>query len=124
LAFFEQALIETAADSAVDLFYEIGIAHERRGRCQDAIGFFAAYRERGSDGRHLADARWNTGNCAFELGRAARQAGQPTQALAYLALVLELGEPANILDQAWYEHGEVLFGLGRNEEALHSYQQV
>jgi len=124
LFFFEKALIESPDEANAEFLYEIGLAHERRGRCQDAIGFFTAYRERESTGQNAVDARWHTGNCAFELGRAARQAGQPTQALHYLSIVLDLGVPENVQDQAWYEHGEVLFGLGRGDEALFSYQQV
>lgn len=124
LEYYERALVQAGEEATAEILYQIGVGHEKQGRCLEAIGFFEFYQERAPTGRFATDARWHTGNCAFSLGRAARQAGRPTEALAYLERVLDLGVPENLQDQAWFEHGEVLFGLGRKDEALNSYQRV
>lgn len=124
LDFYERAISHVPADSMPQLLYEIGEIHERLGDCEEAVGFFNAYRARAPSGPNADQARWHVGNCAFQLGRQARQEGEPMEALRQLDLIIDLGVPQNVLDQAWFERGEVLLTLDRRNEALQSYLQV
>jgi len=124
LLFYQRALTTAAPEAVPGIFFQLGSVHAGRGNCREALGFFAAARDRAVDKARADEAKWRMGECAFELARRARQEGQITEALAQLELVLELGTPANLLDQAWFERGEVLFALGRFEQALESYRRV
>jgi tetratricopeptide (TPR) repeat protein len=124
LGFYERALATTTPEEAPNLLFEIGQIHQSLGACNQAIGYFEAYRARAPRGRHASQARWHLGQCAFELGREARQQGQLTRALGYLEMVLDAGVPEGIQDQAWFERGEVLFALGQFDEAQSAYQRV
>lgn len=124
LTFFERALSVAPADSIPALLYELAQVQESRGNCEEAIGFFNAYRNRAPQGERVGEARWHVGNCAFALARKARQAGQPGEALRQVDTVLEIGEPQNLLDQAWFERGEILLSLGRRDDALFAFIMV
>lgn len=124
IAFYEQALAHAPADSIPALLFELGEVHEARGNCEDALGFFIAYRSRAPRGGRADQARWHTGTCSFALGRRDRQTGDLEAALRHLDTVVDLGVPRNIQDQAWFERGETLVELDRRDEALTSYRMV
>lgn len=124
LDFYDRALSLASADSVPQLLFEIGELHEGRGDCEEAVGFFAAYRARARGGENADQARWYLGNCAFQLGRRARQEGALMEALRQFDEVIDQGIPQNLMDQAWFERGEVLFALDRREEALGAYYRV
>lgn len=124
LLFYQRALTTASPEEVPGIFFQLGAVHAGRGDCREALGFFAAARDRARDRARRDEAKWRMGDCAFELARQARQGGQITEALSHLELLLELGTPANLLDQAWFERGEVLFALGRFDEALASYRRV
>lgn len=124
ISFYERALRRASGVEATTLLYDLGVAHEARGDCRAAMGYFDAYRARVRRGDTVSDARWRTGNCAFQLARTSREAGDPMEALRLYARVLELRVPENVQDVAWFERGEILFALGRFDEALDSYRKV
>jgi tetratricopeptide (TPR) repeat protein len=124
IEFYERALAQAPSDSVPALLFELGEVHEASGNCEEALGFFNAYRARGRGDRRMDEARWHVANCSFILGRRARQIGEYETALRRLDTVIELGVPQNIQDQAWFEHGESLVALGRTAEALSSFQMV
>lgn len=124
LDFYERALSVAPADSVPALLFEIGELHEGRGDCEEAVGFFAAYRSRAPNGENADQARWFLGNCAFQLGRDARAEGELLEAIRQFDTTIELSLPQNLLDQAWFERGEAMLALDRRDEALRSYLQV
>jgi tetratricopeptide (TPR) repeat protein len=124
LSFFERALSVAPTDSVPTLLYELAQVHESRGNCEEAIGFFNAYRNRAPQGERIGEARWHVGNCAFTLARKAHQGGHLGEALRQVDTVLEIGEPQNLLDQAWFERGEILLSLGRRDDALFAFIMV
>jgi tetratricopeptide (TPR) repeat protein len=143
LAFFDRALALAPPDTMTQLLFEVGLVHEARGSCQEAIGYFHDFERRLAAGRgaitpgeresaarvaaranRLAEARWHRGNCALRLARGHHQEGRLAEALGQYEVVVELGVPENLQDQAWYERGEILFAMGRFDEALASYLRV
>lgn len=125
IVYYERALAEAHADSVPPpLLFELGEVHEALGGCEEALGFFEAYRERAPRGQHADQARWHTGNCSFILARRARQSRDLENALRHVETVIDLGVPRNVQDQAWFEHGETLVALGRRDEALTSFRMV
>lgn len=124
LLFYQSSLTTVPRDSVPGLLFQLGAVHAGRGDCGEALGYFAAARDRSRNRARIEEATWRLGDCAFELAREARKEGQITDALEHLELMLELGVPANLLDQAWFERGEILFTLGRFEPALESYRRV
>lgn len=124
LWFYERALAGASLDSIPGLLFEIGVLHEERRDCENAVGFFMAYRERAPRGAHTTQARWRLGQCSFELARHAHQEGRLAEALDRLDTVLGLGVPENIQDQAWFTRGEILFAIGRFDDALDAYRRV
>jgi tetratricopeptide (TPR) repeat protein len=127
LPFYQKALGE-ATDSAPDVVFEVGQAHEEIGDCPHALVFFERYREmlrRWERG----EVDWRIGSCAFNLAREILTLGDPTEealddALEHLDRVLELGAPRNIQAQAWFDRGEILSGLGQGDAAMEAYAQV
>jgi tetratricopeptide (TPR) repeat protein len=143
LAFYDRALAVAPADTMTELLFEVGLVHEARGNCQEAIGYFHDFERRLAAGRgaitvgerepaarvaaranRLAEARWHRGSCALRLARGHHQEGRLTEALQLYELVVELGVPENLQEQAWYERGEILFALGQFDAALESYLRV
>lgn len=124
LEFYERALGSASPDSTPRMLYEIGELHVGRGDCEEATGFFNAYRARVPRGEFADQARWSVGNCAYQLARQARQEGQLMEALRQLGIMIDLGVPQNLMDQAWFERAEVLLALDRREEALSAYIRV
>ena len=127
LPFYQKALAE-ATDSAPDVVFEVGQAHEEIGDCVHALVFFERFRgmvrrwERG-------EVDWYIGTCAFNLAREIltgrdRPEEALDDALSHLDRVLELGEPRNIQAQAWFDRGEILSGLGQCEATMEAYAQV
>ncbi|MEJ2206580.1 MAG: tetratricopeptide repeat protein [Gemmatimonadota bacterium] len=127
LPFYQKALGE-ATDSAADVVFEVGQAHEEIGDCSHALVFFERFRgmvrrwERG-------EVDWYIGTCAFNLAREILAGLDPTEddledALAQLDRVLELGEPRNVQAQAWFDKGEILSELGQCSAAMEAYAQV
>lgn len=124
IEYYERALGAAPADSVATLLFELGEVLEAIGGCEEALGFFEAYRDRAPNGVHADQARWQTGSCSFILARRARQAGDLEAALRHSETVIDLGVPQNVQDQAWFEHGETLLALGRHDEALTSFRMV
>ncbi len=124
IEFYERALALAPPDSVPALLFELGEVHDARGNCEEALGFFNAYRARAPRGERADEARWRIGNCSFTLARRARQAGDLETALRRLDTVIDLGVPQNVQDQAWFERGETLLALDRRAEALSSFLMV
>jgi tetratricopeptide (TPR) repeat protein len=127
LPFYQKALGE-ATDSAPDVVFEVGQAHEEIGDCLHALIFFERFREMVRRWER-GEVDWYIGTCAFNLAReilAGRDQGEEAldDALAHLDRVLELGEPRNIQAQAWFDKGEILSELGQCEAAMEAYAQV
>lgn len=124
LDFYQRALSQASPDSVPALLFELGELHETRGDCEEATGYFSAYRARAPRGPRIDDARWHIGNCAWRLGRERMQENEPALALGFFDTLIDLGVPQNLLDDAWFERGEALLSLGRRDDALYAYAQV
>lgn len=132
LPFYQKALVE-ASDSAPEIVFEVGVAYDEIGDCEQALVFFERFRamvrpwERG-------EVDWYIGTCAFNLARELRgrsESADPMEADEEMARALELvsrtvdvGEPRNIQAQAWFEKGEILAEMGECEAAMEAYAQV
>jgi len=132
LPFYQKALTE-ASDSVPEIVFEVGVAHDEIGDCDQALVFFERFRamvrpwERG-------EVDWYIGTCAFNLARQLRDRSasvDPVEADEELARALELvnrtvevGEPRNIQAQAWFEKGEILAQMGECQAAMEAYAQV
>jgi tetratricopeptide (TPR) repeat protein len=124
LDFYERALTDAEPDSVPVILYEIAELQFNQGHCDEAIRFYAAFREREPRGERAEQANWRTGNCAFQLAREARADGRYEDALDYVDTVLELGVPQNQQDDAWFERGEIMLALDRRDDALFAYVRV
>jgi tetratricopeptide (TPR) repeat protein len=131
LPFYQKAMAE-AADSAPDIVFEVGVAYDEIGDCEEALVFFERFREMVRPWER-GEVDWYIGTCAFNLARdirarAASGARDPDQALAEaLGLVertIEVHEPRNIQAQAWFEKGEILAEMGQCDLAMEAYAQV
>lgn len=133
LPFYQKAMAE-ATDSAPDIVFEVGQAHEEIGDCERALVFFERFREMVRPWER-GEVDWYIGTCAFNLAREGRERGESAvdaeeveglfeRALAHVNRTLEVGEPRNILGQAWFEKGEILADMGSCEEAMEAYAQV
>ncbi|MGH7501439.1 MAG: tetratricopeptide repeat protein [Longimicrobiales bacterium] len=124
LDFYERALTTAPGDTVPALLFEIAEMHESQGNCNEAIGFFRAFRARERRGDRAVEANWHIGNCSFNLARRARQIGDIDRALDYIDTVLDLRVPQNLVDEAWFERGELYLEIGRRDEALFAYNMV
>jgi tetratricopeptide (TPR) repeat protein len=127
LPFYQKALGE-ATDSAAEIVFEVGQAHEEIGDCSHALVFFERFREMVPRWER-GEVDWYLGTCAFNLAREIRAGREQTEedledALAHLDRALELGQPQNIQAQAWFEKGDILSELGECSAAMEAYAQV
>ncbi len=131
LPFYQKAMAE-AADSAPEIVFEVGVAYDEIGDCEDALVYFERFREMVRPWER-GEVDWYIGTCAFNLAREIRERsasgiGDPEQALAAaLRLVertVEVLEPRNIQAQAWFEKGEILAEMGECDLAMEAYAQV
>jgi tetratricopeptide (TPR) repeat protein len=131
LPFYQKAMAE-ALDSDPDIVFEVGVAYDEIGDCQNALVYFERFRdmvrrwERG-------EVDWYIGTCAFSVARDVRERSASgredpelalEEALSLVNRTIEVGEPRNIQAQAWFEKGEILEELGRCDEAMDAYAQV
>lgn len=132
LPFYEKAMAE-AADSAPEIVFEVGVAHDEIGDCEHALVYFERFREM-SRPWEWGEVDWYIGTCAFNLARELRDGAgsgrgrvteeQLQRALTLINRTVEVGEPRNLQAQAWFEKGEILAEMGRCEEAMEAYAQV
>lgn len=133
LPFYQKALADAVDESQPEVVFEVGVAHDEIGDCENALLFFERFREMVRPWER-GEVDWYIGTCAFNLARGLldRSASEdPVEAEADLQLALELvnrtvevGEPRNIQAQAWFEKGEILAELGHCQEAMDAYSQV
>jgi tetratricopeptide (TPR) repeat protein len=127
LPFYQKALAE-ATDSAPEIIFEVGQAHEEIGDCEHALVFFERYRTMLPRWKR-SEVDWYIGTCSFEVARDIRAKSVITDqdleaALQMIGRTLELGVPRNIQAQAWFEKGEILSDLGDCSGAMDAYAQV
>ena len=127
LPFYQKALTE-ATDSAPDIVFEVGQAHEEIGDCEHALVFFERYREMLPRWKR-DEVDWYIGTCSFEVAKDIRAKRDVTDqeletALHMIERTLELGAPRNIQAQAWFDKGEILSDLGDCSGAMDAYAQV
>lgn len=127
LPFYQKALAE-ATDSAPDVVFEVGQAHEEIGDCEHALVYFERYREMVPRWKRQT-VNWYIGTCSFDVARDIRSKRDVTDqdletALQMLGQTLDLGVPRNIQAQAWFDKGEILSDLGDCSGAMKAYAQV
>lgn len=132
LPFYQKALAE-ASDSAPEIVFEVGVAHDEIGDCEHALVYFERFREM-SRPWEWGEVNWYIGRCAFNLARELRDRSASAssvraeeeleQALKLVNRTVEVGEPRNIQAQAWFEKGEILAEMGECEAAMEAYSQV
>jgi tetratricopeptide (TPR) repeat protein len=132
LPFYQKAMAE-AADSQPDIVFEVGVAHDEIGDCENALVFFEQFREMVRPWER-GEVDWYIGTCAFNVARELRDrslAADPVEAgkelrraLDLVNRTVEVGEPRNIQAQAWFEKGEILVELGECDAAMEAYAQV
>ncbi|MDT8369413.1 MAG: tetratricopeptide repeat protein [Longimicrobiales bacterium] len=123
-----QRALSAGADSAPEIVFEIGRAHEAIGDCNRALFFFEQFRG-AVRSRDRGEVDWFIGTCSFEVARGLRGAEVVTEetlldALAAVDRTIAVGEPRSLLGRAWFERGEILVDLGRCEEAIESFRTV
>lgn len=133
LPFYQKALADAVDESQPEVVFEVGVAHDEIGDCENALLFFERFREMVRPWER-GEVDWYIGTCAFDLARGLLDRSvseDPVEAEADLQLALELvnrtvevGEPRNIQAQAWFEKGEILAELGQCQEAMDAYSQV
>jgi tetratricopeptide (TPR) repeat protein len=127
LPFYQKALAE-ATDSAPEIVFEVGQAHEEIGDCQHALVFFERYRDMVPRWKRQ-EVNWYIGTCSFEVARDIRSKRDVSpqemeSALEMLQQTLDLGVPRNIQAQAWFDKGEILSDLGDCSGAMDAYAKV
>jgi tetratricopeptide (TPR) repeat protein len=127
LPFYQKALAE-ATDSAPDIIFEVGQAHEEIGDCEHALVFFERYRTMLPRWKR-SEVDWYIGTCSFDVARDIRAKSVVTDqdleaALQMIGRTLELGVPRNIQAQAWFDKGDILSDLGDCSGAMDAYAQV
>ena len=133
LPFYQMALTDAVDDSQPDVVFEIGVAHDEIGDCENALLFFERFVAMVRPWER-SEAEWHIGKCAHTIAKglldqALEEDSQQMQAELERALklvnrVVEVGQPQTIQAQALFEKGEILDGLGRCQEAMNAYYQV
>ena len=133
LPFYQKALADAVDESQPEVVFEVGVAHDEIGDCENALVFFERFLtmvrpwERG-------EAEWYIGTCAYNLARGLldrAQSEDPEQAridleraLEFVDRTISVGQPQTIQAQAFFEKGEILAELGRCQESMDAYAQV
>ena len=133
LPFYQMALPEAIEDSQPEVVFEVGVAHDEIGDCENALLFFERFVTMVRPWER-SEAEWHIGTCAHTLAtglldKAIAEDSQQRKADLERALelvnrVVEVGQPQTIQAQALFEKGEILDGLGRCQEAMDAYSQV
>lgn len=140
LPFYQRALA-ARSDSAPELVFEIGQAHEEIGDCTRALVFFERFRDM-VEPWERGEVDWFIGSCSFQRARESRQEarglvqeagrgrlppeaeGLLEDALRFVNRTLQMGEPKNLQGQALFEKGEILADLGDCSGALEAFEAV
>lgn len=127
LPFYQKALTE-ATDSAPEIIFEVGQAHEEIGDCDHALVLFERYRVKLPRWKR-DEVDWYIGTCSFDVARDIRSRREVTDqdleaALEMVNRTLELATPRNIQAQAWFDKGEILSDLGDCSGAMDAYAEV
>ena len=133
LPFYQMALTDAVDDSQPEVVFEVGVAHDEIGDCENALLFFERFVAMVRPWER-SEAEWHIGKCAHTIAKglldqALEEDSQQMQAELERALklvnrVVEVGQPQTIQAQALFEKGEILDGLGRCQEAMDAYSQV
>ena len=133
LPFYQMALTDAIEDSQPEVVFEVGVAHDEIGDCENALLFFERFVTMVRPWER-SEAEWHIGTCAHTLAtglldKAIAEDSQQRKADLERALelvnrVIEVGQPQTIQAQALFEKGEILDGLGRCQEAMDAYSQV
>ena len=133
LPFYQTALTDAIEDSQPEVVFEVGVAHDEIGDCENALLFFERFVTMVRPWER-SEAEWHIGTCAHTLAtglldKAIAEDSQQRKADLERALelvnrVVEVGQPQTIQAQALFEKGEILDGLGRCQEAMDAYSQV
>ncbi|MAM02762.1 MAG: hypothetical protein CMH51_04350 [Myxococcales bacterium] len=133
LPFYQMALTDAIEDSQPEVVFEVGVAHDEIGDCENALLFFERFVTMVRPWER-SEAEWHIGTCAHTLAtglldKAIAEDSQQRKADLERALelvnrVVEVGQPQTIQAQALFEKGEILDGLGRCQEAMDAYSQV
>lgn len=133
IPFYQKAMAEASEESAPEIVFEVGVAHDEIGDCENALVFFERFRtmvrpwERG-------EVDWYIGTCAFDRARDVRSRiadldplahrAELEQSLRLVERTIAVGEPRNIQAAAWFEKGEILVDLQRCADAMEAFSQV
>ncbi len=133
LPFYQMALTDAVGDSEPDVVFEVAVAHDEIGDCENALLFFERFVTMVRPWER-SEAEWHIGTCAYKLAKdlidqAVGEDPQQMQAdleraLELVKRVAEVGQPRTMQAQALFEKGEILDGLGRCQEAMDAYSQV
>ena len=133
LPFYQMALTDAIEDSQPEVVFEVGVAHDEIGDCENALLFFERFVTMVRPWER-SEAEWHIGTCAHTLAtglldKAIAEDSQQRKADLERALelvnrVVEVGQPQTIQAQALFEKGEILDGLGRCQEAMGASSQV
>jgi tetratricopeptide (TPR) repeat protein len=132
LPFYQKAMAE-ATDSVPEIVFEVGVAYDEIGDCENALTFFERFREMVRPWER-GEVDWYIGTCAFNIARDIRDRSRSAspevadrelqEALRLVNRTVDVGEPRNIQGQAWFEKGEILTEMGECEDAMDAYAQV
>lgn len=133
LPFYQKALADAVDESQPDVVFEVGVAHDEIGDCENALVFFERFRTMVRPWEQ-GEVDWYIGTCAFNLARGlldrsasedpARATADLERALELVNRTVEVGQPRTIQAQAWFEKGEILAELGQCQQAMDAYSQV
>lgn len=144
LPFYEKAL-DLSSDSAPDVVFEVGQAHEEIGDCERALVYFERFRgmTRPWD-RERGEVDWYIGTCSFRVAQEKHQDAQDLErrlrgsaeergarkvelletALRNANRTLQVEEPRNLQGQALFLKGEILSKLGLCDAAMQAFEKV
>ncbi len=132
LPFYQRAMADAVDDSEPDVVFEVGVAYDEIGDCQNALVFFERFREMVRPWER-GEVDWYIGTCSFNLARGLRERSetpggdrdaQLAEALRLATRTTDVGQPLNIQAQAWFERGEILVEMGDCSGAMDAYAQV
>jgi tetratricopeptide (TPR) repeat protein len=133
LPFYQMALTDAVDDSQPDVVFEVGVAHDEIGDCENALLFFERFVAMVRPWER-SEAEWHIGKCAHTIAKglldqaleedSQQMRAELERALKLVNRVVEVGQPQTIQAQALFEKGEILDGLGRCQEAMDAYSQV
>lgn len=133
LPFYQKAMAEATGESAPEIVFEVGVAYDEIGDCENGLVFFERFREMVRPWER-GEVDWYIGTCAFDLARNLRARiedfdpldvrDELEESLRLVERTIAVQEPRNIQAQAWFEKGEILVDLRRCDDAMTAYAQV